>query len=88
VAFDLHRSRIAVAKQTAQKEVAERLGVAADAVLPPLGVSVSVCDGKVTLAGTTSSGSVRKRAEKIAHMVAGVSQIDNRIISVPSHGRI
>ena len=52
----------------------------------PLGVSVSVSDGKVTLAGTTSSGSVRKRAEKIARDVASVCHIDNRIVSVPSRG--
>ena len=51
-----------------------------------LGVSVSVADGKVTLAGTTSSGSVRQRAEKIAHDVAGMRQVDNRIVSVPSRG--
>jgi cytidylate kinase len=50
----------------------------------PLGVSVSVADGKVTLAGTTSSGSVRNRAEKIAREVASVCHIDNRIVSVPS----
>jgi hypothetical protein len=52
----------------------------------PLGVSVSVADGKVTLAGTTSSGSVRNRAEKIAREVARVFHIDNRIVSVPSRG--
>jgi cytidylate kinase len=52
----------------------------------PLGVSVSVANGKVTLAGTTSSGSVRKRAEKIAREVASVRHIDNRIVSVPSRG--
>ena len=52
----------------------------------PLGVSVSVSNGKVTLAGTTSSGSVRKRAEKIAREVASVCHIDNRIVSVPSRG--
>jgi cytidylate kinase len=61
---------------------ADQISVAA----APLGVSVSVADGKVTLAGTTSSGSVRKRAEKIAHDFAGVFQIDNRIVSVPSRG--
>jgi osmotically-inducible protein OsmY len=52
----------------------------------PLGVSVSVADGKVTLAGTTSNGSVRKRAEKIARDFAGAFRIDNRIVSVPSRG--
>ena len=52
----------------------------------PLGVSVSVTDGKVTLAGTTSNGGVRKRAEKIAHDFAGAFRIDNRIVCVPSHG--
>jgi len=52
----------------------------------PLGVSVSVADGKVTLAGTTSSGSVHKRAEKIALDFARAFRIDNRIVSVPSRG--
>jgi osmotically-inducible protein OsmY len=52
----------------------------------PLGVSVSVGNGMVTLSGTTRSGSVRNRAEKIARDVAGAWQIDNRIVSVPSRG--
>jgi cytidylate kinase len=52
----------------------------------PLGVSVSVAGGKVTLAGTTTSGGVRKRAEKIVHDIASVSRIDNRIVSVPNRG--
>ena len=47
---------------------------------------MSVSNGKVTLAGTTSRGSVRKRAEKIAREVASVCHIDNRIVSVPSRG--
>jgi hypothetical protein len=46
----------------------------------PLGVSVSVANGKVTLSGTTSNGSVRMRAERIAHDIAGVCHIDNRIL--------
>jgi len=54
--------------------------------MAPLGVSVSVTNGKVTLAGTTCSGRVRARAEKIAHASAGVLQIDNRIVSVPTRG--
>jgi hypothetical protein len=34
----------------------------------------------------TSSGSVRMRAEGIAHDIAGACRIDNRIVSVPSRG--
>jgi hypothetical protein len=45
--------------------------------MAPLGVSVSVANGKITL---------RRKAETIAHTVAGLP-IDNRIVSVPSHGR-
>jgi cytidylate kinase len=52
----------------------------------PLGVSVSVANGTVTLAGMTSSGSVRMSAERIAHDIAGMFHIDNRIVSVPSRG--
>jgi cytidylate kinase len=52
----------------------------------PLGVSVSVANGMVTLAGMTSSGSVRMSAERIAHDIAGMCHIDNRIVSVPPRG--
>jgi cytidylate kinase len=51
------------------------------------GIAVSVADGKVTLVGTSSSGDVPGKAEKLAQTIAGVREIDNRIISVPSHGR-
>jgi cytidylate kinase-like protein len=56
--------------------------------MAPLGVSVSVTDGKITLTGVTSSGSLRCVAERIAHAIAEPYEIDNRIISVPSHGRL
>ncbi len=55
-------------------------------VMAPLGVSVSVGDDKVTLVGTTCSGSLRARAEKVVRAVAGVFQIDNRIVCVPVRG--
>jgi hypothetical protein len=40
----------------------------------------------VTLAGTCSNGTVRAKAEKAARGIAGAVEINNRIISVPSHG--
>jgi osmotically-inducible protein OsmY len=46
-----------------------------------------VADGWVRLAGTTTSGSLRAKAEMIAQAVAGTSKVENRIISVPSRGR-
>jgi osmotically-inducible protein OsmY len=55
--------------------------------MAPNGISVSVADGKVTLAGTCSKGAVPAKAEKAARGIAGVLEINNRIISVPSHGR-
>ena len=54
--------------------------------MAPNGISVSVADGKVTLAGTCSNGAVRAKAEKAAREIAGVVEVDNRIISVPSRG--
>jgi cytidylate kinase len=54
--------------------------------LAPIGVTVSASNGRITLTGTSSSGALRGRAEKVAHRVAGVRQIDNRIVSVPSRG--
>jgi cytidylate kinase len=54
--------------------------------MAPNGISVSVADGKVTLAGTCSNGASAAKAEKVARGIAGVLEINNRIISVPSRG--
>jgi cytidylate kinase len=53
----------------------------------PNGVTVSAANGRITLVATSSSGGLRGRAEKIAHRVPGVRQIDNRIVSVPNRGK-
>jgi len=60
----------------------EEIGIAT----APTGVTVSAVNGRITLAGTSSSGALRRRAEKVAHRVAGACQIDNRIVSVPTRG--
>ena len=52
----------------------------------PAGITVSAVDGRVTLMGASSRGNLRAKAERVASSVAGVYAIDNRIISVPSHG--
>jgi Cytidylate kinase-like family/BON domain len=54
--------------------------------MAPARITVSVADGKVTLVGTPDSGGTRDKAEKLAQGIAGVREIDNRIISVPSRG--
>jgi cytidylate kinase len=78
--------RSTLANKLVEAEICSALADQISVTAAPLGISVSVAHGKVTLAGTTSSGSVRKRAEKIARDFAGVFQIDNRIVSVPSRG--
>jgi cytidylate kinase len=55
--------------------------------IAPTGVTVSAVNGRITLAGTSSSGTLRRKVEKLALRVAGVSQIENRIVSVPTRGR-
>jgi cytidylate kinase len=62
----------------------EEIGVG----IAPTGVTVSAADGRITLVGTSSSGALRGRAERIAHRIPGVRQIDNRIVSVPNRGSI
>jgi len=54
--------------------------------MAPLGVSVSVANGKITLSGLSCSGYLRRRAETIAHTVASAFLIDNHIQSVPTRG--
>jgi cytidylate kinase len=85
------RGHAAVRSALADKLVEAKIGSAfAEQISPsmaPLGISVSVKNGKVTLGGLSSSGALRRQAETIAHTVAGAFPIDNRIVSVPSHGR-
>jgi cytidylate kinase len=51
-------------------------------------ISLSAANGKVILEGMTSTGGLPAMAEKVARGVEGVRDIDNRIVSVPSHGRL
>jgi osmotically-inducible protein OsmY len=77
----------ALADKLLQAKINSALSEHISLAMAPNGISVSVADGKVTLAGTCSNGTVRAKAEKAAREVAGVVEINNRIISVPSHGR-
>jgi osmotically-inducible protein OsmY len=43
-------------------------------------------NGRVTLFGMTSSGGLRAKAEKLTQAIAGVSHIENCIISIPNRG--
>jgi len=54
--------------------------------MTPAGVTVSAANGRITLAGMTSSGGLRARAEQVTQSIAGVHDIDNRIVSVPNRG--
>jgi cytidylate kinase len=83
---DTAAMRSTLANKLVEAEISSAFADHISLVAAPLGVSVSVADGMITLSGTTSSGSVRKRAERIVHDIAGVSQIDNRIVSVPNRG--
>ena len=83
---DTFTSRSALANKLLGAKISCALVEHISVAMALLGVSVSVANGKVTLAGTTCNGSLRKRAEKITHAVAGVFPIDNRIVSVPSRG--
>src|SRR5271169_2133955 len=83
---DTFKSRSALANKLLEAKLSSALVEHISVAMAPLGLSVSVADGKVTLAGTTCSGSLRKQAEKIVHATAGMLQIDNRIVSVPTRG--
>jgi cytidylate kinase len=76
----------ALANKFLEAKISSALGDEIGGTVAPAGVTVSADNGRVTLVGTSSSGNLRARAEKIAARTAGVCAIDNRIISVPSHG--
>ena len=83
---DTFESRSALANKLLEAKISSALVDHISVAMAPLGLSVSIANGKITLAGTTCSGSLRKRAEEIAHASAGMLQIDNRILSVPTRG--
>jgi cytidylate kinase len=85
---DTFTSRSALANKLLEAKISSALVEHFSVAMAPLGLWVSVANGKVTLAGTTCNGSPRNRAEKITHEVAGVYPIDNRIISVPTRGSV
>lgn len=51
-----------------------------DPTFSPLGITVSVLDGKATLIGTVKSESLKSQFEKLVRSVRGVKQVDNQII--------
>jgi cytidylate kinase len=83
---DTFESRSALANKLLEAKISSALVDHISVAMAPLGLSVSIANGRITLAGTTCSGSLRKRAEEIAHASAGMLQIDNRILSVPTRG--
>jgi cytidylate kinase len=83
---DRATARMALADKLLEAKVNSALTEEIGIGIAPTGVRVSAAAGRVTLIGTSSSGALRGRAEKVAHGVAGVRQVDNRIVSVPSRG--
>ena len=51
-----------------------------DPTFSPLGISVSVLDGKATLIGSVKSEGLKSQFEKLIRRVNGVKQVDNQII--------
>jgi cytidylate kinase len=83
---DTFESRSALANKLLEAKISSALVDHIGVAMAPLGLSVSIANGRITLAGTTCSGSLRRQAEEIAHASAGMLQIDNRILSVPTRG--
>jgi cytidylate kinase len=83
---DDSETKAALADKLLEAKINSALSEHISVSMAPNGIAVSVADGKVTLAGTFSSGNLRDKAEKIAQGIAGVREVDNRIISVPSRG--
>ena len=83
---DQKKTRWALADKLLEAAVHSALGDQIGPNMAPAGLRVVAVDGKITLAGTSTSGVLRSRAERVAAKVAGVRAIDNRIVSVPPRG--
>jgi cytidylate kinase len=84
---DRATTRTALADKLLEAKVNSALTEEISIGIAPTGVTVSAANGRVTLSGTSTSGALRRQAERVAHRVAGGCQIDNRIVSVPARGR-
>jgi cytidylate kinase len=82
-----HDGALRACRQAPETMIGSAMAEEISPTMAPLGVSVSVANGKITLCGISSCGALRQKAETIAHTVAGAFPIDNRITSVPSHSR-
>jgi cytidylate kinase len=79
-------TRSALADKLLEAKINSALGDQISASMAPAGISVSARNGRVTLVAY-GRGNLRAEAQKVAAQFAGVHAIDNRIMSVPSHGR-
>ena len=87
--FRLHAAvRSALADRLMEARISSAFAEQISTTAAPLGVSVSVANGMITLSGASCSGGLRRKAETIAHTFANGVPIDNRIVGVPSHGRV
>jgi cytidylate kinase len=84
---DQRSTQSALADKLLEARVNSALGDEISLTMAPAGIGVSADNGRVTLVAASSSGHLRAKAEKLVASIAGVRAIDNRIISVPSHGR-
>jgi hypothetical protein len=83
---DARSTQSALANRLLEAEINSALTEEIGIGMAPSGVRVSATDGRVTLSATSSNGNLRARAERVAARIAGVREIDNRIVSVPTRG--
>jgi cytidylate kinase len=83
---DSFAARTALANRLLEASINSALNDEIGIGMAPAGLTVSAANGNVTLIGTSSSGRLRAKAEKVASRIDGVRHIDNRIVSVPNRG--
>ena len=83
---DQARARAVLSNKLLEAKINSALTEHIDLAQAPTGINVSAANGRVTLFGMTSSGGLRAKAEKLTRAIAGVSHIENCIISVPNRG--
>lgn len=55
-----------------------------DTELSSLGIIATVTNGKATLTGTVSTDALKRKAERLAHAIKGVTGVDNQITVSPA----
>lgn len=82
--IDQQSAKTGVAMEDTEITAKVKAAVFAEPGLRTLQISVDTVNGVVTLTGSVDSAASRERAKSLAGAVAGVKEVDNKLVAMPA----